>query len=131
MGLVMSRIGLLLASVMLSTFIVASPAIAAGHQGSPTPTPGTPTTGTPTPNKYCQTYKQALAKQLGVSQQQLEMANQSALKTTLQQAVADGNLTQTQANRIEQKILAHVNGCQFGDHAEHGHTDDSSMFGKP
>src|SRR5690348_11950432 len=94
MRLIVGGIGLLLIGGVIGSLIVALPAIAAGQQNNATPTPG--------PNKYCQTYEQTLAKQLHVTQQQLEQANQTALKAAIQQAVADGKLTQAQANQIEQ-----------------------------
>src|SRR5579884_1998857 len=84
MRLILGGMGLLLIGGIIGSLVVALPAIAAGQFGNAT-------TPTPAPDKYCQTYEQTLAKQLGVSQQQLEQANQAALKAAIQQAVADGS----------------------------------------
>jgi len=46
-------------------------------------------------------YNQLLATALGVTTQQLQSAQQTALKSVLDQAVANGTLTQDQANLIE------------------------------
>jgi hypothetical protein len=62
-----------------------------------------------------------LAKQLHVTQQQLEQANQAALKAAIQQAVADGKLTQAEANQIEQKIAANGSFCHPGAFGGRGH----------
>ena len=123
MRLIVGSIGLLLIGGVIGSLIVALPAIAAGQQNSSA-------TPTPTPNKYCQTYEQTLAKQLGVTQQKLEQANQAALKAAIQQAVSDGKLTQAEANQIEQKIAANGNVCAIGHggffggrgHGEYGKT---------
>lgn len=114
MRLILGGMGLLLIGGIIGSLVVALPAIAAGQFGNAT-------TPTPAPDKYCQTYEQTLAKQLGVSQQQLEQANQAALKAAIQQAVADGKLTQAQANQIEQKISANGNICHLGFFGDKGH----------
>jgi hypothetical protein len=101
--LLLGGIGVLLIGGMMGSLIVTSPAMAAGQQGSPTPPP--------TPGSYCQTYVQMLTHQLGVTQQQLAQANAAALKAVLQQAVANGQLTQAQANQFEQQISAHGDVC--------------------
>ncbi len=59
-----------------------------------------------TPSQYCQTYLNTLEKDLNVTQQQLQTANADALKAALQQAVANGKMTQAKATDIENKIAA-------------------------
>jgi hypothetical protein len=106
--LVAGIVGLLAIGAVLGAVIsTAVPALAA-NQGAGTRTAVT-STG---PQKYCQVYERTLETQLKVSQQQLESANQAALDAALQQAVADGKLTQAQATQIEQGLAKHdANVC--------------------
>jgi hypothetical protein len=123
MRLIVGSIGLLLIGGVIGSLIVVMPAMAAGHQNSTTPTP------TPAPSKTCQIYEQTLAKQLGVTQQHLEQANQTALKAAIQQAVTDGKLTQAQANQIEQKTAANSSVCHLGDVGSGRHSSSGTHNG--
>jgi hypothetical protein len=58
-------------------------------------------TATPTPmaagdGKYCQLFEQTLANNLHVSKSHLDMATQAALRTTIDQARKDGQITDAQ-----------------------------------
>lgn len=53
--------------------------------------------------KLASTYAQSFASSLGVNQTQLNTAYSAAISATVQQAVQDGKLTQTQANNIAAK----------------------------
>lgn len=73
------------------------PALAASN-------PSTPTPKSADAQKYCTTYEQKLASELGVSTDKLEQANKDALKAAAEQAVTDGKLTRSQADQIEQQL---------------------------
>ncbi len=62
---------------------------------------------TPTDSSGARTaYEQALADQLGVSVDQLEAARQAALNNVLEQAVANGKITEEQAQNIRDHPFA-------------------------
>jgi hypothetical protein len=115
--LIAGGVSLLLIGGVIGGLITAIPALAAGqsqHQAGAT--------------NYCQIYAQTLEKNLNISQQQLESANQAAIKAAVQQMVTDGKLTQSQANQIEQnatnnaaKICARIgNGAHGFGRGPHG-----------
>jgi hypothetical protein len=83
-----------------------------------------PATATPTANQhYCQLFMQTLASNLHVSQSQLESATQAALKTTIEQAVKDGKITQDQATKLLNQIDAHpcaAMGHMYRHHDQYG-----------
>ncbi len=60
---------------------------------------------TPSANEqYCQLFVQTLAKNLHVSQSQLDSATQAALRTTIQQAYKDGKITQAQETKLLNRV---------------------------
>ncbi len=64
-----------------------------------------PATATPSANEqYCQLFVQTLAKNLHVSQSQLESATQAALRTTIEQAYKDGKITQAQETKLLNRV---------------------------
>ena len=64
-----------------------------------------PATATPSANqRYCQLFVQTLAKNLHVSQSQLDSATQAALRTTIQQAYKDGKITQAQETKLLNRV---------------------------
>jgi hypothetical protein len=72
-------------------------------------------TQTTTPQgNYCQVYMQALAKSLNVPESTLAQANQSALKSTIQQAYQDGKISQAQETRLLNQVnSATTHPCAF------------------
>jgi len=61
---------------------------------------------------YCDTFLDALASELGVSRDELTAAGKAAATTTIESALADGDLTQERANRLKARIdEADGNGC--------------------
>jgi hypothetical protein len=76
---------------------------------SPTPH----TTTTPAGHqKYCMLYVQTLASNLHVTVAQLQSANQAAMRTTIQRAYADGQITQAQeTNLLNRASRATANPC--------------------
>src|SRR5215813_11454165 len=68
-------------------------------------------TGGPNPTStaagtYCQTYLNTLARDLHVTQAQLQAANKDALQTMIDQMAADGRITAAQQSRLEQRLNA-------------------------
>jgi hypothetical protein len=53
---------------------------------------------------YCQLYEQTLAKQLGVSESKLEIANSAALQTVIEQMAKDGTITSQQESKLLQMV---------------------------
>ena len=53
---------------------------------------------------YCQTYLNALASDLHVTQDQLLAANKDALQKTIDQMAADGKITAAQKAKLEQRL---------------------------
>lgn len=69
-------------------------------------------TTTPTATGYCQLYEQTVIKDLGVTQSQLESANQDALQTVINQMYADGKITQAQQAQAQQQLTEYAkNPC--------------------
>jgi hypothetical protein len=100
-----AKFGLLGAGALLGgALVMGVPAFAAGpgSTAASTPTPR----ATSAPSKYCQAYEQTLASKLQVSQSDLESANQAAIQAALQQAVADGTLTQAQADAMVKRLTS-------------------------
>jgi hypothetical protein len=60
--------------------------------------------------KYCKTYLSNIESQLKVSEQQIRDANKAALKATLDQAVKDGKITQSEEDLILQQVNSNSNG---------------------
>jgi hypothetical protein len=69
-------------------------------------------TATPTATDYCQLYEQTVSKDLGVSQSQLESANQDALQAVINKMRADGKITQAQQAQAQQQLSEYAkNPC--------------------
>lgn len=114
--LIAGGIGLLLIGGVIGSLITAIPALAAGHFNN-----GSANAAATVTANYCQIYEQALEKNLNVSQQQLESANQAAIKAAVQQMVTDGKLTQSQATQIEQNATTNAaNVCAQLGNGGHG-----------
>ena len=63
---------------------------------------------------YCQTYLDALASELGISTDELAAARQAAAATTVDAAVAAGDLTDAQATALKERIAANAGeACPF------------------
>ena len=110
----MNRIGkwwLAVAGGLVLTGIVGAGAVMAQ-----TPVPGTNTTGT--------TFLSRVAQKLGLDTATVETAVKGAKTDEIDARVANGDLTQTQADRIKQQIAnapagAPIFGGGFGDHGGH------------
>ena len=68
---------------------------------------------TPTATGYCQLYEQTVLSNLpGVTQSQLESANQKALQAVINQMYADGKITQAQQAQAQQELTQYAqNPC--------------------
>lgn len=107
--------GILLVALALSALLSGwTPAQASGNDSlGPQPTGF---------EKYCLLYERTLASNLKVSVQQLEAANASALKTTIQQARKDGSITQAQeTNQLNRANQLSKNPCAALAHAAAAH----------
>ncbi len=83
-------------AVMAAVMMLSTSAVAFA-QGSEPPTP-------PTPPVYGQTFWQTFADKLGVSVDKLQGALREALKATVGQALKDGKLTPSQADKANERI---------------------------
>ncbi len=101
---------LVLAALVGGTLI--SAVSAAGAPAAPTavvPVVAAPTATAPTaaaPGEYCQAYRAAFAKALGVSEADLTAAARSAADATIDQAVKDGKLTTAAGDRLKARVAA-------------------------
>jgi hypothetical protein len=88
-----------------------------GSVGAETPTAsGTPSTATHDTNtgQYCQTFRSHLADELKTDAAGLESAFRAAAAATLDEAVANGDLTKERADAIKSRLAdADLDGC-FG-----------------
>jgi hypothetical protein len=57
---------------------------------------------------YCQAYRDALAAELGISVDELTAAGTAAATTTIDAAVAAGDLTEERATALKERIAAHA-----------------------
>jgi polyhydroxyalkanoate synthesis regulator phasin len=73
-------------------------AVAAAQTSSPTPS------ATGTPSSLADRFKEGLASQLGISVDELNTALTNTQNSLIDQAVADGKLTQTEANKLKSHI---------------------------
>lgn len=84
--------------------------------------PGGPSTSTTTVNeadasKYCDQWKTAFAKELGVSVDSLLPAAKAASIATIDAALAAGDITADRATALKEKVnAADGNGCRFFGH---------------
>jgi uncharacterized protein YidB (DUF937 family) len=64
--------------------------------------------------EYCETYRAAFAKELGVTEDALKTAAKKALAATIDKAVADGDLTKAAADRLKARVDASAaDGCKL------------------
>jgi len=93
-------------------------AVAAAQTSSPTPEP----TATGEPARLADRFKDELASQLGISVEQLNTALNNTDAALIDQAVADGKLTQSEADKLKSRINDDNNLRPFRgvrDHVEH------------
>lgn len=74
-------------------------------------------------------YLQALADQLGISLDELKAALKDVSLAQLDQKVADGTITQEQADEIRARIEAGETGVRFGFGGKHGRGGGKGGFG--
>jgi hypothetical protein len=99
-----------------------------------TPTPGASPSVTPTQQQkmaYCQTFERTLADKLKVSQTDLANAQKAAIHAALQQAIADGTITQAKASAIEQNVAQNGFCSGMGHYRKHGGTPTPGGMGTP
>jgi hypothetical protein len=72
---------------------------------SPSPSPGSGT-------NYCSRFNGHLAANLGKSQSQVQQAISKSVSQTIDDAVKNGDLTQSQANAIKAKLGSNTSGAQ-------------------
>jgi hypothetical protein len=88
-----------------------APAAAAPVAAAPT---GTPTPSTKPGAKYCQDFRAAFAKNLGVTEDEVVAAAKAAIISTLDQAVADGTMTADAAASAKAVVNgASGDACKF------------------
>jgi ribosomal protein S20 len=64
--------------------------------------------------EYCETYRAAFAKELGVTEDALKAAAKKALAATIDKAVADGDLAKAAADRLKARVQASTaDGCKL------------------
>ena len=63
--------------------------------------------------EYCETYRAAFAKELGVTEDALKAAAKKALAATIDKAVADGDLAKAAADRLKTRVEGSTaDGCK-------------------
>jgi uncharacterized protein YidB (DUF937 family) len=90
-------------AVVVTGAATGTPLLAASP--SPSPSPGTGT-------NYCNRFTGHVAANLGKSQSQVQKAISDAVNQTIDDAVKNGDLTQSQANAIKARVGANANGGQ-------------------
>jgi uncharacterized protein YidB (DUF937 family) len=98
------------AGVSLAAFAVVVTGAATGTPllaASPSPSPS-PGSGT----NYCNRFSGHVAANLGKSQSQVQKAISDALNQTIDDAVKNGDLTQSQANAIKARVGANASGSK-------------------
>lgn len=103
--------GAMVASAMVGGALIST--VAASPSGSTSSTGGT-TLADASPGAYCQTFLDAFAANLGVDVSALTPAAKDAAKATVDQAVANGDLSQAVGDAIKQRIdNAAGDGCAW------------------
>ena len=107
---------LVIAAILGGTVInavAAAPASGpAAPGGAPAAAPTAATTGAAA--EYCETFRAAFAKELGVTEAALTTAAKHALGSTIDNAVADGDLTKAAADRLKTRVDASTaDGCKL------------------
>jgi uncharacterized protein YidB (DUF937 family) len=90
-------------AVVVTGAATGTPLLAASPSPSPSPGSGT---------NYCSRFSGHLASNLGKSQSQVQKAISDAINQTIDDAVKNGNLTQSQANSIKARAGSSTNGAQ-------------------
>jgi hypothetical protein len=90
-------------AVVVSGAATGTPLLAASPSPSPSPGSGT---------NYCSRFTGHLASNLGKSQSQVQKAISDAVSQTIDDAVKNGDLTQSQANSIKARIGSNTNAAQ-------------------
>ena len=96
-------VGLAAVAVVITGAATGTPLLAASP--SPSPSPGSAT-------NYCSRFTGHVASNLGKSQSQVQKAISDAINQTIDDAVKNGDLTQSQANAIKSKVSSNANGNQ-------------------
>jgi hypothetical protein len=102
---------MLVAGLALSVLLAGQSPAFASRGAAPTPGPAAPAFN----QQYCEFYMSALAKQLNATVPDLAKANKSALLATVDKALADRAITQTQASRMQDKIKGLSDSDPCGD----------------
>jgi len=90
-------------AVVVTGAATGTPLLAASPSPSPSPSGGT---------NYCNRFAGHLASNLGKSQSQVQKAISDAVTQTIDDAVKNGDLTQTQANAIKARISSNTSAGQ-------------------
>lgn len=90
-------------AVVVTGAATGTPLLAASPSPSPSPGSGT---------NYCSRFTGHVAANLGKTQSQVQKAISDAIGQTIDDAVKNGDLTQSQANSIKAKLGANANGAQ-------------------
>src|SRR5215472_1608579 len=95
--------------VVLAAVGAASPALASSVAAAPgqSPSPGAHAA-------YCQDFVAHLAQSLGVNQSRLQVAMTRAASQTVDDAVARGDITSDQANKLKSRLTAGICGAHLG-----------------
>jgi hypothetical protein len=103
-------VGLLVGGLILGSLLGVAPARASAARHAVAPPPSTA-------GAYCRSYEQTLASNLHISLSALQSANRSALKTTIERAYNDRQLTKTQENNLLNKVAQAKDPCAVVDQA--------------
>jgi hypothetical protein len=101
---------LLVGGVILGSLLGAAPARASAATYTAAPPPSKAGT-------YCRTYEQSLASNLHISVSTLQSANRSALRTTIERAYNDHQISKTQENNLLNKLASAKDPCTVVDQA--------------
>ena len=107
---------LVVAALVGGTVINAVAAAPSAAPRTPAAAPAAaPTAATAGPvAEYCETYRAAFAKELGVTEDALKAAAKKALAATIDKAVADGDLAKAAADRLKTRVEASTaDGCKL------------------
>jgi ribosomal protein S20 len=107
---------LVVAALVGGTVINAVAAAPASGPAAPRTVPAAAPTAAATgpAAEYCETYRAAFAKELGVTEDALQTAAKNALAATIDKAVADGDLTKAAADRLKARVDgSSADGCKL------------------
>jgi uncharacterized protein YidB (DUF937 family) len=100
---VVGAVGVAGTAAVVTGAATGTPLLAAAPSPSPSPGAGT---------NYCNRFTGHLAANLGKSQSQVQQAISQAVSQTIDDAVKNGDLTQSQANAIKSKVGSNASGAQ-------------------